>query len=282
MLHFALKPVVPLGVLACLLSTPTQLGSAAAPAAAPRDPYAGADRVEITTEDQQKLVASLYPAPSNAKQLTPTALLLHGAGSSRAELAQLAQRLQKQGFAVLVPDLRGHGESVNATSDWSQGDEAARASLWAAAGRDVKACATYLRGLANVHSSNMSLLGVGAGALLAASHAARDENVRDLVLIEPLLVEPEGQKSGYVVTLAELEALGGLTTYVFAGKDSEHNAQRLVEAAQRAYDGPAFIQLEVSKEKSAEVLSDKRLLSMVTKWMLDQAAPKRGKVAGAR
>jgi dienelactone hydrolase len=277
MLHHVVKPVVPLGVVACLLSAPIQLGSAAAPAAAPLDPNAGSERVEITTEDQQVLVASLYPPPGSAKQLAPAALLLHGAGRTRADLAQLAQRLQKQGFAVLVPDLRGHGESASTGADWNRVDEPARASLWALAGRDVKACAAYLRGHASVHASNMSLVGVGAGALLAASHAARDENVRDIVLIEPQLVEPEGRDSGFVLTLAELQALGGLPTYLVVTKSSEQNAMRLVEAAQRAYEGGAFIQVELSRSEPADILGDRRLPSLISKWMMDQAAPKRGK-----
>jgi dienelactone hydrolase len=277
MLHFVVKPVVPMGVLAFLCSVQVQMGSAAAPAAAPLDPNAGGERVEVQTEDRQTLVATLYAPPSSSKQLAPAALLIHGAGRGRGDLGQLAQRLQKQGFAVLVPDLRGHGDSASEGADWSKANEQERASLWALAGRDVKACAAYLRGLPNVHSSNMSLVGVGAGALLAACHAARDENVRDLVLIEPQLVEPEGQKCGFVLTMAELQALGGLPTYLAVARDNEQSAMRLVEATQRAYDGGTFIQVEVSRADPADILDDRRLPSLVSKWMMDQALPKRGK-----
>jgi hypothetical protein len=60
-------------------------------------------------------------------------------------------------------------------------------------------------------------------------------------------------------------------------KSSEQNAMRLVEAAQRAYEGGAFVQLEVAKAEPADILEDRRLPSQVSKWMMDQASPKLGK-----
>src|SRR5436190_4465441 len=49
-------------------------------------------------------------ADDNGKSAIPI-LLLHGRGGTRGDDAFLAKYLQEQGHAVLVPDLRGHGDS---------------------------------------------------------------------------------------------------------------------------------------------------------------------------
>ena len=47
----------------------------------------------------------------------PTALLLHAATSNGVEIGWLAQRIKDQGFNVVTPDLRGHGQTPNPAPD---------------------------------------------------------------------------------------------------------------------------------------------------------------------
>ena len=237
----------------------------------------GIERVQIETEDRQVLIASLYtPRRRPSDELAPGAILIHDAGATRQQLTALAKRMQKQGFCVLIPDLRGHGESVSADLDFAAEDLAGRERLWAFAARDIKASATYLHDLEGVHSTNLSLIGYRAGAVLATRHAVRDENVRSLIVVEPVIEKTEGEPN-FVLTRDDLKRLGGLPTFVAVSKEHQQRASRLCNAATRASGGGEFIEIAVSKCKSAEILEDKRLPSLTSKWMDEQASPKRGR-----
>jgi hypothetical protein len=72
---------------------------------------------EITTEDGVKLAATWYQAN---KPNPPVVMILHDLGedSGKAEWVNLATALQKDGFAVLAFDFRGHGRSVVANKSF--------------------------------------------------------------------------------------------------------------------------------------------------------------------
>lgn len=71
---------------------------------------------DLLTRDGVQLKATFYPSKSDKdsskkrKDAVPV-ILLHMWKGGRKEFASLAPLLQRQGHAVLVPDLRGHGES---------------------------------------------------------------------------------------------------------------------------------------------------------------------------
>ncbi|MBX3411351.1 MAG: alpha/beta fold hydrolase [Pirellulales bacterium] len=80
------------------------------------------ENVALVTDDRLTLQATYYPgvdAASRGKDIVPV-ILLHGFKGNRNEWADLATMLQTQrsaddkpiGHAVIVPDLRGHGESI--------------------------------------------------------------------------------------------------------------------------------------------------------------------------
>jgi dienelactone hydrolase len=214
------------------------------------------------------LVASFY-APKDTKQKVPGALLVHDSGGQRSDVDAFAVRLQKQGFAVLTIDLRGHGESVTAELDWKKLDEEGKTKTWSSSPLDVKAGAEYLRTLPTVQATSLSLAGYRDGGSLVARHAVRDEGVRDLVLIDP---QPDSM--GFAL-VKDLEELGGLPTYIAVGRTEQPIAKRLTEAAQRDASEKDSIEVNVSKSESNELLGDKKLLGDLAKWMLDKALPKK-------
>jgi pimeloyl-ACP methyl ester carboxylesterase len=73
----------------------------------PPEPVGGRD---LVTRDGVQLKATFYPS-NKGKEVVPVILLHSWKGDGR-EYAGLAPLLQKLGCAVLVPDLRGHGEST--------------------------------------------------------------------------------------------------------------------------------------------------------------------------
>jgi pimeloyl-ACP methyl ester carboxylesterase len=62
---------------------------------------------ELTTQDGVALKASFFPS-KEGKEAVPI-ILLHGLKGSRKDYGTLAVALHREGHAVLVPDLRGHG-----------------------------------------------------------------------------------------------------------------------------------------------------------------------------
>ncbi|MBQ1278620.1 MAG: alpha/beta fold hydrolase, partial [Thermoguttaceae bacterium] len=75
---------------------------------------------QFTTRDGWRLVANYYKGAGNA-DATPV-LLLHGRDGKKEDFDELAKKLAEQGCAVIVPDLRGCGESTSlAVNDMSRG-----------------------------------------------------------------------------------------------------------------------------------------------------------------
>ncbi len=68
---------------------------------------------KITTVDGVKLNATFYPSP---KKNSPVVIMLHPVGpdksSKGADWKRLAHTLQKSGYAVMMFDFRGHGDST--------------------------------------------------------------------------------------------------------------------------------------------------------------------------
>lgn len=256
-----------------LVSAASLIGAPDAEAAITASPAEGEPaRVTFQTEDKLTLVGSFY-APKPSKQKAPGAVLVHDAGRSREDLANIATRLQKSGFAVLTLDLRGHGESATPELAWSKLDAEAQKRSWAFMPRDVKAGVEFLTGQANVHSTTVSLVGQGAGCTLAARHATRDDKVRSLVLILP-----QAEQLGFVLS-SDLEALAGLPMLIAVGKDQASTAKRLSEGVARAGGGESAIETSVSKIESAQLLDDTKLAGDLARWMQSKALPGAGKAA---
>ena len=69
------------------------------------------EQLSLNTSDGISLAVWYYPVP---KDLTPkaTVLVIHDMGGSHESVEPLSIGLQSSGYAVLAPDLRGHGESL--------------------------------------------------------------------------------------------------------------------------------------------------------------------------
>jgi len=95
-----------------------------APAQTPKEQKSARDpnvqTVPVPTLDHAELSGTYYRGTGGRD--TPCVMMIHDRGkdSSRAEWDALARALQKEGFAVLTLDLRGHGKSTTVTKDfWS-------------------------------------------------------------------------------------------------------------------------------------------------------------------
>jgi dienelactone hydrolase len=262
-------------ILAALVATPI-FASTASPSLAPSPPRvvvradAKPERVEVETEDHLKLIGSFYAPRLKKGERAPGALLVHDAGAGRDQLDKLAARMRKQGFAVLTLDLRGHGESGDDDDNWIEMNPEQRKSLWAFSTRDLEAGANWLLKRPEVHSTNLSLVGVRAGCALAVRHAARDENVRCVAL-----VGPTPSVLGFDVA-GELLDLAGLPSLVVVKRGDEDLTRSMVESANQSAGGHPYIALLAAGGKEKGLLVDRKLPAELSRWLSSQAMPKRG------
>ena len=167
------------------------------------------DVVEVLT-DKVLMAYSWFPAGST--KTTPGAaaingkdaaafLLLHDWNSQRSDMFPLAKHLQSAGYAVLVPDLRGHGESTRVTgSDQTLDYEKFKPAQVASAINDIEQCRRILLTKNDAEEVNIDLLNVvavGDSAHLALEWAITDwswkpiggkkqgQYVKSLTLVSP-------------------------------------------------------------------------------------------------
>jgi pimeloyl-ACP methyl ester carboxylesterase len=228
------------------------------------------DTVDISVSSDLTLKASFYVPKGDER--APAALLIHDAGSSRACLADLAESMWKEGYAVLTLDLRGHGDSINGeVGDYKLLEtDKERESLWAYATRDIEEAARWLRSNKRVHSSNLNVVGVGAGSALAVRQASRDENVRTVTMLNP-----KAKMLGFDL-VADMHEIEGLPTFFFATKESRSNVEALAKSIHDELGCDEFIGFSTLKAKTdAEILEDKKLARTLTRCLDDKVFPQK-------
>lgn len=158
------------------------------------------ERLLLETKDGVEMRAEWY-AGASGKETIPV-ILLHDWDSDRSALLPLASAMQKQlGLAVIVPDLRGHGESLSVKNSEEELDrdrfkKAALASMV----EDIDTCRRFLQGKNELGELNLNMLVVVSFGKLAA-HATtwcisdwswpplqgvqQGQNVKLLVLVSP-------------------------------------------------------------------------------------------------
>jgi pimeloyl-ACP methyl ester carboxylesterase len=189
-------------------------------------PTAGAaEAVPVVTKDGVQLQLTYFPSvirkgTPEARQVTPV-VLLHDHKETRAVFNMLAEKLtssddsraKQPPFAVVVVDLRGHGEStVQTLPDGSQFDlDAARLdkpALQAMAGYDMEAVRSFLvqkndEGELNINK--LSIVGAGMGASVAVNWALQDW------IAPPLAIGKQGQDVKALVLISPRWSYNGLS-----------------------------------------------------------------------
>lgn len=260
--------LIPTMIMGVALATPGPTLAATPPSS--RGKGVEPERITIRTEDRIDLAAD-YFAPKSTQTRAPAAILVHDAGGNRRQMELFAERLHGQGLAVLVLDLRGHGQSRTPETDWTTLDEGGRVRLWAYAPRDIEAATAWLKTRREVHTANLTMVGLRSGCALAANHAARDDNVRAVVLIEPV-----EDQLGFDLK-AEVASLAGLETKVFTPRERQEEARTIQSNATKANDGLEFIEIDLCKSRGDELLHDRRVASEVARWVEDRVFPKKGR-----
>ena len=137
-------------------------------------------RVSLVTVDNERLTAWYIP-PYNASQVAvdpegtllqkwPGAVLCHGLGASNDQYLPLARRLHGLGFAVLMVDLRGQGESDPAAVTYGLRER-----------MDVLAGVKFLREVPSVDMTKVCVVGHDIGATAALQATTLDSSIAGAV-----------------------------------------------------------------------------------------------------
>ena len=163
------------------------------------------EEITLETRDGVTIKATYYPS-KRGKDAVPV-VLLHDFARNRHELSGLAQWLQSPelGYAVIVPDLRGHGESIRqktprGTTVTLEADKLRIPDFKMMVIGDLEAVRKFLieendKGKLNLNK--LCVVGAGMGATIAANWTAADwsapilavgkqgQDIKALVMIAP-------------------------------------------------------------------------------------------------
>jgi pyridoxine 5-phosphate synthase len=128
--------------------------------------------VQFPSTDGVTIAGELFDAASRP---APAVLLVHMLSRTKSDWGSLPDRIRDAGITALTIDLRGHGQSAGAASDFQ------------AMVRDVRAAAQWLSTRPNVRGDAIAIVGASLGASLAQLAAVESPQVRYLALLSPSL-----------------------------------------------------------------------------------------------
>ncbi len=195
----------------------------------------------ITTADGVKLKASYY---AGADYNSAPIVILHDFEEDRSKYQELGEFLQAEGHTVLLPDLRGHGQSTATTKVDNRGRPITittkgmnRAHIARMITDDMEAIKGFLierNDKKELNIRKMCIIGAGMGAVVALNYAANDwsyedrglqrqgKDVRGLVLLSPPTVF-----KGMPIrkALASISKKGGISVLTLVGGKSKNEAK---------------------------------------------------------
>lgn len=197
-----------------------------------------------TTVDGQTIAYQIYPSKAGS---TPV-ILLHMLRRTRADWDSIARWLQRNGYTVIAPDIRGHGQSTSNWEDFTPEDfnkitydVSAMKSVLENQGADVK---------------KLTIIGASIGANAALNYAASDQDVKTVILLSPGL-DFRG------VSTANTKF--SKPFLIIASKDDEYSAQSTVQIANNnAY---AKIVLFEDAGHGTNMFAKKELAPMILEWI---------------
>jgi len=129
------------------------------------------DKVHLASSDGVRTVAWYLPARAALGSERWGVILTHGGGDSKTFYLPLAEQLRADGFDVMLPDLRGHGESAPSPKG---------VTLGITEGRDVAANAAFLADRKGVR--HIAAGGVSMGGVATVMGAAQDQRIGPLII----------------------------------------------------------------------------------------------------
>lgn len=147
-------------------------------------PAGGPENVRVSFKSSRgfRLAGRLLIPPSSGPH--PTVVFAHGWGSGKDSPRNqaTAEALRAAGFAALLFDFTGHGESDGTPDDSTQAQQV----------DDLRAAIDAIEGFDEVDRGRVGVVGASSGAAVALLQAVRDPRIRALALRSPNPAGAEG------------------------------------------------------------------------------------------
>jgi len=137
--------------------------------------------VELKTRDGWTLSATFHGTGDPA---SPACILLHDLGHDRGDWTKVTGAIRDAGFAVLTPDLRGHGRSTIRRGEEHRWTEFAGTDFRAMT-QDVQAAVDFLREAEEGGERRIFLIGAGYGGNLALAFGGESASIAGCALLSP-------------------------------------------------------------------------------------------------
>ncbi|MDD5473314.1 MAG: alpha/beta fold hydrolase [Candidatus Methanoperedens sp.] len=215
------------------------------------------EKITFRTKDGVTITGNYFKPQ---KEHSPAFLLLHMMPSTKESWNAFASHLQKQGFAVLAIDLRGHGESTDKNGkkiDYKEFKDAEhRGSM-----NDIASAKDFLAKQKDIDISRIAIAGASIGANLALRQASVDNDV-SLLLLLSAGIDYRG------IQALRLAAMCSCPVYILASEGDTYAA----ESSRKLYDTfPCDKRLNVIKGKSHGTdmfLSEPELIDELLVWVV--------------
>ena len=139
------------------------------------------EKITFKTKDGVTITGSYF---KSLKKQAPVFLLLHMMPATKESWNEFAYIIQRNEYAALAIDLRGHGQSTDMNGirlDYKEfKDEEHRNSM-----NDIVSAMEFLAGQNGIDMSRIAIAGASIGANLALWQASIDKNVRLIMLLSP-------------------------------------------------------------------------------------------------
>jgi pimeloyl-ACP methyl ester carboxylesterase len=208
---------------------------AAKPAATPSDKPLPPEQTSIVTRDGVQLHLTYFPS-NRGKDAVPV-ILLHMFKGNRHEMEGLGLYLQKQGCAVVAPDLRGHGDSkLYLGKNQLEPDRIPPPQFANMVLIDMEAIKKFLIDKHNAGTLNVDklcIVGAEMGASVGLNWAAQDWSAFDLPTLKQskdvkavVLISPRSSVKGLTLNKALAFDLfrSSIDAYLIAGAEDKESA----------------------------------------------------------
>ena len=125
----------------------------------------------------------IIPTSASADNKVPGIVLLHGLGGKIEEMQIVGQYLALSGFAVVIPEIVGHGQRADAGKPIFDGDVAKMQNSFYETVGDVQRAIDYMSGNPNVDKNRIGLVGMSLGSILGSITQAVDPRIKTSVLL---------------------------------------------------------------------------------------------------
>jgi pimeloyl-ACP methyl ester carboxylesterase len=258
----------------------------AALAAEGEDEIPKPEDISLKTDDGLDLKATFYPTSLGKKEKKDAVpvIILHAWKGDRGDCQALAEYLQEQGHAVIIPDLRGHGQStqiVRADGTKVKLNTAAQLKLvdfQTMVTNDMETIKSFLLKLNNdgeLNIEKLCVIGAEMGAVVAIDWAAQDwawpvlatgkqgQDVKAVVAISP---EWNFKGLGITSAMADPAIRSEISFLIIAGKGNAKafgDAKKLYETLERFHTDPEkkdlFFLKPETKLQGTKLLNEKSL-----------------------